>query len=116
MQSINAAGKVKAFYVDWGNIGDVHVSFLRIIPPELSIDLTVPAFAVECSISNVQPNKTKNVKFCWAEPAVQEFRGLIEAGLQSARGFSGEIYADIQNYKAGAYIFLIKTYPATSLL
>jgi len=107
VQSINAAGKVKAFYVDWGNIGDVHVSFLRIIPPELSIDLTVPAFAVECSISNVQPNKTKNVKFCWAEPAVQEFRGLIEAGLQSARGFSGEIYADIQNYK-GNNEYLLK--------
>lgn len=105
MHSINGKGKVKAFYVDWGNIEDVYVCYLRIIPAELSIDLTVPAFAVECSIAAVQPNKTKNVKFCWAEPAVQEFRRLVEAGLQSARGFSGGIYADIQNYKAGAYIF-----------
>lgn len=98
---------VKVFYIDWGNFTITDAALLRVIPPHLQAELSLPAIAVECSLAGIQPNQTKNIQNYWDQACLEAMKELWSEGEVSGRGFTGVIYSDIPSNK-GINQYLLK--------
>ncbi|KAJ8674355.1 hypothetical protein QAD02_005617 [Eretmocerus hayati] len=64
------------FYIDFGYRGSVRVADLRTIHPE-NIVTRMPALALECTLSHIEPSRRRDPKAQWTREALEEFMRCI---------------------------------------
>ncbi|XP_044735251.1 probable ATP-dependent RNA helicase spindle-E [Chrysoperla carnea] len=76
---------VQVFYVDYGNISDVPVEDLRILPPDL---LNYPAQAYECVLCQLKPSILLHNRAEWTDKAHDLFYNLTHDRILLAKVYS----------------------------
>ena len=81
VNTINVAGTVNVFFIDFGNVVSVPIASLRVISvsmirefPEI---IKIPGLALECSLASIQPSKIRNSKGLWDEEVVNRFKQML---------------------------------------
>ena len=81
VNTINVAGTVNVFFIDYGNVVSVPIASLRVISvsmirefPEI---IKIPGLALECSLASIQPSKIRNSKGLWDEEVVNRFKQML---------------------------------------
>ena len=108
--SLKDANKVTAFFIDHGYTEFVTVSKLRKMPAEVvrkfSELVTIPGLAVECSLSGLQPNKTRTVKGFWDEEVLSRFSGLTDG--HEGGGITGKIFSVTKSASGNGFVINLK--------
>ena len=78
---VSGTSTASVFYIDYGNIEEVHVHNLRAIPADVVQEypdlVSIPGLALECCLGGIQPNQLRNGKGLWDDKVVKAFKELV---------------------------------------